>query len=190
MRRTKFVLLALPIAVVALVVGVVNAGGAGAADEPTGRWGRVFNVSDSAAARSAQPAAAEFKVSATARSLTFVQETTGNEAFVDHPPRGESVGDSFIFRDRLREPRTNAHVGSLSVECTLVFFTTECKGSAIIFDRGTITLAGVVPNGPRFAVAITGGTREFRVARGQARLGHVGTLSHGAGVGAFLASVT
>ena len=61
-------------------------------------------------------------------------------------------------------------MGSLSVQCTLTFGATEaseCLGTAILFDRGKITLAGNVPNYPRFAVAITGGTLEFRGARGQ-----------------------
>jgi hypothetical protein len=166
-RKNRLVLLGVPIAVVALVIGVVTAGGAGAKDEPAGRrWGAVFDATSSGASRSAEPASAAVG-RAGARTLVFIQEATGNEAFVDVPPGGESVGDSFIFRDRLEDPRTRAHVGSLSVQCTLVFFTINCEGTAIIFDRGKITLSGNVPDTPRFAVAITGGTREFRAARGQ-----------------------
>jgi hypothetical protein len=155
------------VAVLAAVVGVANVGGAGAEPDGIGRWGRSGDGSSSAAAASPEPSAAEVQAAA-ARSLTFLQEETQNSAFVDVGPRDESVGDSFIFRDRLLNPRTNAHVGSLSVQCTLAFFSTECTGTAIVFDRGKITLAGNVPgSGSRFAVAITGGTREFRAARGQ-----------------------
>ena len=167
MRNRKVVLATVLVAVLALVVGVANVGGAGAEPEGIGRWGRSGHGSSSAAARTAEPSAAEVQAAA-ARSLTFTEEETEHFAFVDVGPRDESVGDSFIFRNRLLNPRTNAHVGSLSVQCTLAFFSTECTGTAIVFDRGKITLAGNVPgSGNRFAVAITGGTGEFRAARGQ-----------------------
>jgi hypothetical protein len=167
MRHRKVLLVTTLIAVLAVVIGVANIGGAGAEPDGIGRWGRSDGASSSAAARSAEPSAAEVQAAA-ARSLTFIEEETQNFAFVDVGPRGESVGDYFIFRDRLLNPRTNAHVGSMSVRCTLAFFSTECNGTAIVFDRGKITLAGNVPNtGDRFAVAITGGTAEFRAARGQ-----------------------
>lgn len=167
MRHRKVVLAMVLVAVLAAVVGVANVGGAGAEPDGIGRWGRSGSGSNSAAAGSAEPSAAEVQAAA-ARSLTFIQEETQNFAFVDVGPRDESVGDSFIFRDRLLNPRTHAHVGSLSVQCTLAFFSTECTGTAIVFDRGKITLAGNVPgSGNRFAVAITGGTGEFHAARGQ-----------------------
>ena len=167
MRHRKVVLATVLVGVLAVVVGAANVGGAAADPEGIGRWGRSSHGSSSAAARSPEPSAAEVRAAA-ARSLTFTEEETQNFAFVDVGPRDESVGDYFIFRDRLLNPRTNAHVGSLSVQCTLAFFSTECAGTAIVFDRGKITIAGNVPgSGNRFAVAITGGTGEFRSARGQ-----------------------
>ena len=124
MRNRKVLLATTLIAVLAVVIGVANIGGAGAEPDGIGRWGRSGHGSSSAAARSPEPSAAEVQAAA-ARSLTFIEEETQNFAFVDVGPRDESVGDSFIFRDRLLDPRTNAHVGSLSVQCTLAFFSTE-----------------------------------------------------------------
>jgi len=167
-RRTLIVIVVL--AVVAAVIGAVNAGGAGAEGPAFGPWGHRVGSAQAATGHSAEPSAAELEGTA-GQVLKYVQQSTGDEAFVDNGPQGESVGDFFIFRERLLDPGTRAHVGSLSVQCTLTFGATEaseCLGTAILFDRGKITLAGNAPNYPRFAVAITGGTLEFRGARGQA----------------------
>ena len=155
------------LAAVAAVIGVANAGGAGAEGPAFEPWGRRAGSRPAAMGRSAEPTAADLQATA-GQVLKFVQQSTGDEAFVDNGPQGESVGDFFIFRERLLDPGTRAYVGSLSVQCTLTFGATECLGTAILFDRGKITLAGNVPNYPRFAVAITGGTLEFRGAQGQA----------------------
>jgi len=167
-KRTLVVVVVL--AAVAAVIGVANAGGAGAEGPAFEPWGRRAGSRPAATSRSAEPSEADLESTA-GQVLKYVQQSTGDEAFVDNGPQGESVGDFFIFRERLLDPGTRAYVGSLSVQCTLTFGATEaseCLGTAILFGRGKITLAGNAPNYPRFAVAITGGTLEFRGARGQA----------------------
>jgi hypothetical protein len=159
MRSRKVVLGVVTVAVL-VVIGVANIGGAGAQSKAVGRWGRVEGrTADVASSAEAAPAAAA--------SFVLIEEV-GQGTFVDTGPKGDSEGDYALFRDRLRDPKNNALIGALSVQCVFQFaFTAECHGTAILFDRGKLTFAGNVPTASVFALAITGGTGEFRAARGE-----------------------
>jgi hypothetical protein len=93
--------------------------------------------------------------------------------FVDTGNPGPSVGDTVIARDDvLRENGTVA--GKFTQVCTLVELgsnpftsTYDCTGSIALKD-GTITMQGpFVPAQPEGTAAVTGGTGEYRTARGE-----------------------
>jgi len=93
--------------------------------------------------------------------------------FVDTGQPGPSVGDLVIARDGvLRENGTPA--GTFTQVCTLVELgsnpftsTYECSGSIAVKD-GAITMQGpFVPAEPEGTAAVTGGTGQYRTARGE-----------------------
>jgi hypothetical protein len=160
MRSRKVMLVTVAVAVLA-VVAVTNIGGAGAQAPGVGRWGRV-EVPKANAANGAEVAPAK-------PATIILIEEEGQFTYVDTGPRGDSEGDYVVFRDRLRDPHTNALIGALSVQCLITFAdSAECSGTAILFNRGKLSFAGNSPSFPRFALAITGGTGEFRGANGEA----------------------
>jgi hypothetical protein len=93
--------------------------------------------------------------------------------FVDTGTPGLSVGDVAIHRDQVNRPN-GASAGTITQVCTLVELgsnpftsTYECSGS-IALKNGTITMAGpFVPAQPEATAAITGGTGDYRGARGE-----------------------
>jgi hypothetical protein len=159
--RSRNVVLAIVTAAVLAVVGVTNVGGAGAQAPGVGRWGRV-GAPKASAANSAE-------VAPTAATSFILIEEEGQFTYVDTGPGGDSEGDYVVFRDRLRHPQTNALIGALSVQSLITFAdSAECSGTAILFNRGKLSFAGNSPSFSRFALAITGGTGEFRGANGEA----------------------
>jgi hypothetical protein len=157
MPRRTLVVAALSVAVLA-AIAVTNIGGAGAQAPGIGRWGRVVTSSRASSADPAPTAAATF---------TLIEEE-GQFVYVDSGGRSDE-GDYVVFRDRLRDPHSNALIGALSVQCLITFAdSAECSGTAILFNRGKLSFAGNSPSYPRFALAITGGTGEFRGAKGEA----------------------
>jgi hypothetical protein len=93
--------------------------------------------------------------------------------FVDTGKPGPSIGDQVIVKDGLNR-LDGARAGDFTQVCTLMTLGTspldsgyECTGS-IALANGTITLQG--PFNPSLAeqsAAVTGGTGEFRAARGE-----------------------
>jgi hypothetical protein len=93
--------------------------------------------------------------------------------FVDTGKPGPSVGDVAIARDEvLREDGSQA--GTFRQVCTLTDLvgspftsTFECTGSIALKD-GTITMEGpFTPSDAESVAAITGGTGQYRTARGE-----------------------
>jgi hypothetical protein len=141
-----------------------NVGGAEASGPSVGRW---VPRAGAATGRSVEPSAAVVRAAA-ARSLALINEDTDDFTLVRHGP-GVNPGDEVLFRNKLRDPRTNAFVGVISNHCSITFHdSSECEGTLILFHRGKITFAGNVPIADHFVVAVTGGTQEFRGVRGQA----------------------
>ncbi len=98
---------------------------------------------------------------------------TVKPTFVDTGDPGLSPGDVAVVRDGvLRENRAPA--GTFNQVCTLVKaagnpFTSEyeCIGS-LALENGTITMQGpFVPAKAEQSAAVTGGTGEYRTARGE-----------------------
>ena len=93
--------------------------------------------------------------------------------FVDTGKPGPTVGDVAIARDEVLG-EDGAPAGTFRQVCTLVDLagnpfasTFECSGS-LALDDGTISMEGpFVPTRSEQAAAITGGTGEYRTARGE-----------------------
>ena len=114
----------------------------------------------------------------TARTLTFASvQAKGGERSIDAPPRGESVGDRFVFASTLRDGKALA--GRMEGDCLAVDLKYEglqCTLTAVLRD-GSITLQGAslnkripgssAPSGDVYA--ITGGTGAYVGAAGSMR---------------------
>jgi hypothetical protein len=124
----------------------------------------------SAPAASASAGGKKFKV------LRIVAEEKQSE-FVDLGATGPSLGDMFVFSERLYIRRRQ--VGESGVVCFVTqamppynVLTFKCEG-ALSLRKGQITLQGLIEiqgeddPGP-FRVAITGGTGAYRCASGDA----------------------
>lgn len=75
-------------------------------------------------------------------------------------------GSYVVFEDVLRNG-SGQTVGSDAVRCTANFTAFMCDGTAFVGNRGTITIYGAVHQTGAQLYAITGGTGDFRNARGQ-----------------------
>ena len=124
---------------------------------------------------------------AAAARVTVINLTlrTVQEAELDLGTPGFSVGDRFVFSDNVF--RNGRRVGVLGGECTLTRLrpnplpegqeptsgTFQCVAT-VRLPRGQLTFQGLFTfseqAGPRVRIAITGGTRAYRNARGQAVL--------------------
>jgi hypothetical protein len=110
---------------------------------------------------------------------------TAQEAELDLGPTGFGVGDRFVFSDNVF--RGNQQIGILGGECIFVRLepnpvpqgqeptsaTVNCVAS-IQLPKGQLTAQGLVTfsaqAGNSFTIAITGGTRAYRTAHGQATI--------------------
>ena len=104
----------------------------------------------------------------TAQTIHLIDRETEDGAFVDVGPRGESVGDQFLFRNNEFDPRSGRRVGEVFATGTIHLRAVVFEASLVLFGRGKITLAGSIYNNPTFTLAVTGGTGEFQNVRGQA----------------------
>ncbi len=107
------------------------------------------------------------------RTIALTQaDTTLQPTFVDTGKPGPSAGDLAVIHDGVK--LNGAPAGSYNQVCTLAAlggspFTSEfeCVGSITLKD-GTITMAGpFVPAKAEQSAAITGGTGQYRTARGE-----------------------
>jgi hypothetical protein len=118
-------------------------------------WGKVHTA--------AEPGQAAPRAAAGATRLVVI----GREAdftVVDTAPAGDSPGDQILFRDDLFDP-AGRRIGRDEARCTIMFRgDVLCDATFILAGRGQLTIEGV-----NLTFAITGGTGEFRKARGQMR---------------------
>ena len=107
------------------------------------------------------------------KTIKLVEQTADLQpTFVDAGKPGPSAGDLAVIHDGVT--LNGAAAGSYNQVCTLASlgaspFTSEfeCVGSVTLKD-GTITMAGpFVPAKAEQSAAITGGTGEYRTARGE-----------------------
>jgi hypothetical protein len=128
------------------------------------------------AALAAAPATWSHSAAASSATLTLVGQPTG-DAFLDHDASGEepTVGDEFVTAERLL--RDGEVVGQAGGSCQIVApaanhqFTFHCTVT-LRLPAGQIAMDGLATfgeQGPQpMAMAITGGTGSYRLARGQA----------------------
>lgn len=140
----------------------VNAGGVAQARS----WTDALRVSGASAAAAATAETPDGNITG-AQRLVFVARTARGGG-VDTGARGDSPGDYFVFEDRLTNA-AGARIGSDSARCMLVVLTIRCDGTFFIDGRGTVEVSGsFTPKSS--AMAVTGGTGDFRNVRGQARI--------------------
>jgi allene oxide cyclase len=115
-------------------------------------WGRGLPTAETAAAQASHAGATRLAV--IAREVAF--------AIIDVGPRGDSPGDTIVFTDDLFD-QAGRRIGRDQAHCTIMFRgDVLCDASFVIAGRGQLLIHGV---GLTFAV--TGGTGEFKKARGQ-----------------------
>ena len=153
--------------VLLLAVGVAAMSVSSAAAPSSSRhrgWAKP-SASNAAAATAAAEAAARAKgVTRLVVIARFVEE-----AVVDAPPVGQNnPGDTVLFTEDLFAP-SGRPVGHDQVRCTAMFREELfCEASAILTGRGEIVAEGVFGFAEqRPALAVVGGTGQFRNARGQ-----------------------
>lgn len=116
-------------------------------------------VGTAVAAAVALPATGQETPATRTLSLTSVQ-AKGAEHAIDTPPRGDSVGDRFVFASTLRS--SGKLVGRMEGDCLAVdlkFEGMQCTLTAVLAD-GSITLQGAsltkhIPARPRPALTST-----------------------------------
>ena len=91
----------------------------------------------------------------------------GSSTFVDTGRHGPSVGDEVILRQPVFEHGRRAGTGRVMI--VLEGRDTSQDEVDVTLAAGEITLQGA-QNGNRFTLAVTGGTGEYRNARGEARI--------------------
>jgi hypothetical protein len=113
-----------------------------------------------------------------------VTTRTLQEAEVDSPPAGDSVGDRFVFSEAVF--RDGERVGMTGGDCVLVLFRpggdpagepetflAQCLAT-VSLPQGQITVQGLVdfarPGGGPFTLAVTGGTGAYRTAHGEVEI--------------------
>jgi hypothetical protein len=107
----------------------------------------------------------------TARHFTLI-EITVDETFVDvdNSQSAPTVGDEFIFKNRLKNRSETRTVGSDTGICTFTSvseqdFTVHCIVTVSL--HGDTLEANALISGSTFKAAITGGTGRYDKARGQ-----------------------
>jgi hypothetical protein len=107
-----------------------------------------------------------------AATIVVIDRETDDLVFTDLGDPGEGAGDTFIRRDDLFDAKGAKKVGDSFIRCVIQFGLppfSQCDIVARLDGRGDITLSGLLPvTGDPAALAVTGGTGEFRHARGQA----------------------
>ena len=118
--------------------------------------------------------------------VTVLKLTTRvlQEAGVDAPPAGDSVGDRFVFSDTVY--KGDKEIGMGGVDCVVVLFkpgptpdepeaiTTLCVAT-LSLPKGQITVQGLIDftEPGAFTLAVTGGTRAYRTAHGEVKITEV-----------------
>lgn len=98
----------------------------------------------------------------TARTIKVLARET-NFKYIDVGPKGESVGDYYLFTQDLLNPKTKAKVGTDFAQCFILFnqAPNQPPPCTVTFDfarKGRITAR---------SQAVTGGTGQFQNVRGE-----------------------
>lgn len=110
--------------------------------------------------------------------IDIITKATAINNFVDIGPAGPSPGDLYVFSEYVffaSDPATK--IGRADGRCTLIDPSSARFGCTIItsLPKGDITTEGTLINipGSKSTGAVTGGTKDFRNARGEGVL-HLG----------------
>jgi hypothetical protein len=103
-----------------------------------------------------------------------------NFHFVDNTPanHGEGTGDEILFRVKLSQG--GSRIGTGLIECTAMFFRQlACATTMQIEGRGKLVAEGSFAERQRIhaSLAVTGGTGDFRNARGTVEVDDTGPNS-------------
>jgi hypothetical protein len=161
MRRKSL----LAIAVVLLLAVGVTAMSVGSAAAPSGS--RLGWAKPSAANAATAIAAAEAAARDARRLVLILREVDFRE--FDLPPVGQvNPGDTFLFTDDAFTP-AGRRVGYDQVRLTVMFREEVfAEGTFVLSGRGQIVVEGIFSfTEQRPTLAVVGGTRQFRNARGQ-----------------------
>jgi hypothetical protein len=163
MRRKSLLAVAVVLLLAVGVAAMAVSSTAAPSSSRSGGWAKP-SASQAAAATAAAEAAAKAKG---ARRLVLIARFV-EETLVDVPPVDqENPGDSFLFTEDLFTP-AGRPVGHDQVRCTLMFRQEVfCEASAVLNGRDEIVVEGVIGAEQRPALAVVGGTGQFRNARGQ-----------------------
>ena len=102
-----------------------------------------------------------------------VREHALTDTVINTGKKGDSSGDLLTFHNPIFDS-TNAHkVGHDQGDCIRISpkaGTWECRWLTYIAGRGAIMVEGAFYDGRNSTLAVTGGTQEFRNARGSMKL--------------------
>jgi hypothetical protein len=103
----------------------------------------------------------------------MLTEKTVSEQFLDLGDEGEGAGDQFVFKGDLTDA-DGADAGHSMGHCVLVSADgIQCTGT-LALEHGTMSVAGGgIGDGDKFAVAIVGGTGDYRGATGELEVKHI-----------------
>lgn len=102
--------------------------------------------------------------------LVVVEHAT-TDTVVDLTTNGDSTGDLLTFHNELFDESNTDVVGSNQGECVRIEVGVSWECSWVNFlERGSITVEGPFFDAGPSALAITGGTGDYRGARGSMRL--------------------
>jgi hypothetical protein len=161
--RKKTLLAIAVLLLLALGVAAMSVGSAAAPSSPRPRGWAKPSASNAAAATAAAEAAAR-----DARRLVLILREVDFREF-DLPPVGQpNPGDTFLFTDDAFTP-AGRRVGYDQVRLTVMFREEVfAEGTFVLQGRGQIVVEGVFNfTQQRPTLAVVGGTRQFRNARGQ-----------------------
>ena len=105
----------------------------------------------------------------TSATTLTVREHAIHEKVIDLAGAGDSAGDLLVFHNPIFNAANTEQVGNDQGECirtSVALGAWECHWTTTIWGRGSITVEGPFYDTRDSKVAITGGTRDFRMVRG------------------------
>jgi len=150
------------VAALTLAIGVLGAGTPSAV-----RWHHISGTYAAPGIQAAVQAESKIPPGLVWQTISVNEQFGDKVSVVDVGPGGDSVGDYVVFRDKLRNPNTNAVVGTIDAQC-MSGFADMCRGVVRLNRRGQITFDGETESGvdpDRYS--IVGGSGEFVDVGGQ-----------------------
>jgi hypothetical protein len=152
--------LALAIILTVLVSGAMVASVAAAAPPNSSSTLRPWGRGHVSAAAATETAATQASAAGATRLVVIAREV--DFTVIDVGPQGDSPGDAIVFTDDLFD-QAGRRIGHDQARCTIMFRgDVLCDATFVLAGRGQLTIEGAT-----LTFAVTGGTGEFKKARGQ-----------------------